>query len=169
MNKSQKPEGGRNRRFLLTYLVVLFSFALVMIFLSYMSQIKAHDQLVKLNSQMDENLETAEGTLKKLESLQALIDTQKDQIASLEEQLKTAQQEIEENQAATTAFSKQNQDLEKKINAYDFFWRLEKAYRSKKYSDARALLAEMDTQELSALLDEDAQQEYIMIKKALNA
>ncbi len=80
----------QNKKFLWVYIIVLFSIAMALILISYISQIRMKDELNSLNQRYSTNLATTEGTLKKIEALQQASEEQDKEIEALKRQLEAA-------------------------------------------------------------------------------
>ncbi|MGE4548224.1 MAG: hypothetical protein AB7C89_01600 [Intestinibacillus sp.] len=86
-NEASQPEEHKrqSKRFLAVYIIGLFSVALVLILLSYLTQVRADRQLASKDSELNAQINATEGAVQKIEALQATAEEQRKQ---LEEQKK---------------------------------------------------------------------------------
>lgn len=75
----------QSKRFLAFYIIGLFSVALVLILLSYLTQIRAEKQLNSLSDQLNQQTTVAQGATQKMEVMQKTLEEQQKR---LEEQTK---------------------------------------------------------------------------------
>lgn len=76
-----------SKRYLAFYIIGLFSVALVLILLSYLTQLRADKQLANLNSELAEKDITVQGVQQKLLVLQDTVAKQEETLKSQEEQI----------------------------------------------------------------------------------
>lgn len=156
----------KNKKFLLGYAIALFSMALILIIMSYLSQMKAETQIQKLN----EELFTTQGSLKKLESMTELTSEQAKKIEEITKELDACKDkinELEEKNAEYALAAGETGIYEKTIKAYEYFWQLEKDYRTKFYTKSREMIDTIETGGYAQYLSADAAGEYEKIKSAL--
>lgn len=86
-NEASQPEEHKrqSKRFLAVYIIGLFSVALVLILLSYLTQVRADRQLASKDSELNAQINATQGAVQKIEALQATAEEQRKQ---LEEQQK---------------------------------------------------------------------------------
>lgn len=86
-NETPQPEEHKrqSKRFLVLYIIGLFSVALVLILLSYLTQVRADRQLASKDSQLNAQINATQGAVQKIEALQETAEEQRKQ---LEEQKK---------------------------------------------------------------------------------
>ncbi len=85
--------------FMAFYIVGLFSIALVLILLSYLTQARADDQIAHAETQLQEQVSATQGIQAKMEILQESYNEQAQQISALEMALRdmeAAREELEE-------------------------------------------------------------------------
>lgn len=70
----------QSRRFLVVYIVGLFSVALVLILLSYFTQVRANEQLANMKSEVSEQTTVAQGAQQQMLALQSIVEQQQGQI-----------------------------------------------------------------------------------------
>lgn len=78
-----------SKRYLAFYIIGLFSVALVLILLSYVTQLRADKQLANLNSELAEKNTTVQGVQKKLIVLQDTVSQQEETIKKQDEQIQS--------------------------------------------------------------------------------
>lgn len=66
----------KSKRFLAVYIIGLFSIALVLILLSYLTQVRADKQLDAMNHQLSEQVSAAQGATQKMNLLQETVEEQ---------------------------------------------------------------------------------------------
>ena len=74
------------------YVVGLFSIALVLILLSYMTQVRADDQVASAESRLQEQVSATQGIQAKMEIMQETSNEQAQRIAELEQSLSKAEE-----------------------------------------------------------------------------
>ena len=75
-NPCEKENKKISKRYLAFYIIGLFSVALVLILLSYVTQLRADKQLASLNSELAERDTTVQGVQQKLLVLQETVSSQ---------------------------------------------------------------------------------------------
>ena len=80
--ESPQPEEPKkqSKRFLAVYIIGLFSVALVLILLSYLTQVRADRQLASKDSQLSAQISATQGAVQKMETLQATAEEQRKRI-----------------------------------------------------------------------------------------
>ena len=86
-NKEVEQQKKHSRRFMVFYVIALFSIALVLILLSYLTQVRAGRQLVNLSNELNQQATVAQGAQQQMESLQTQVQEQKKQLDELNKQL----------------------------------------------------------------------------------
>lgn len=98
-NKPQEPEKEAQKQqakhFMVFYVIALFSIALVLILLSYLTQVRADDKIALANSKLQEQVSATQGIQAKMEVLQETNNEQAQRIAELEQTLEKALNENE--------------------------------------------------------------------------
>lgn len=89
--------------FMAFYVVALFSIALVLILLSYLTQARADDQIAHAETRLQEQVSATQGIQAKMEVLQEASNEQAQHIAALEQELRDAQTEKEALERKTAA------------------------------------------------------------------
>lgn len=157
----------KSKKFLAFYIIGLFSVALVLIILSYLTQVRANMQMDVLGNQLNEQIHAASGAKEKAEQLQNLIDDQKKKLKDNEEkiaEMEKAQQDLQAKHDSQTQALKQK---EKAAGALDLLWQIEKDYRLKKYSAAREKIEQFEAYYKDVLTGKSLE-EYTKIKNALD-
>lgn len=76
-----------SKRYLAFYIIGLFSIALVIILLSYLTQVRASRELDVMNSQLKQKDSTMQGTQERLVTLQDTVKEQAEKLEAAEQQL----------------------------------------------------------------------------------
>ncbi len=78
MEEDKKPESTKkqSKHFLSVYIVGLFSIALVLILLSYLTQVRAGKQLQEMNAELSQQTSAAQGATQKMNVLQTTVEEQ---------------------------------------------------------------------------------------------
>lgn len=94
-NKSPKETQRQAKHFMAFYIIALFSIALVLILLSYLTQVRADDQIASAKTQLQEQVSATQGIQAKMEVLQESNNEQAQHIAELEQEIEALQGENE--------------------------------------------------------------------------
>ena len=86
-NPCEKENKKISKRYLAFYIIGLFSVALVLILLSYVTQLRADKQLASLNSELAERDTTVQGVQQKLLVLHETVSSQDATIKEKEQQI----------------------------------------------------------------------------------
>lgn len=70
----------QGKHFIVVYIIGLFSVALVLILLSYLTQVRADEQLASKDSELSAQISATQGAVQRMETLQALNEEQKKQL-----------------------------------------------------------------------------------------
>lgn len=84
-----------SKRFLAFYIIALFSVALVIILLSYLTQLRADRELANMNDALAQKDTTVQGVQEKMVALQDTVEQQSAQIQTMQEQLKEVRTRLE--------------------------------------------------------------------------
>lgn len=76
-----------SKRYLIFYVIALFSVALVLILLSYLTQVKADRELATMGVQLQEQTTAVKGAEARMEVLQRTVEEQAEKLTQLEQQL----------------------------------------------------------------------------------
>lgn len=76
-----------SKRYLIFYVIALFSVAMVLILLSYMTQAKADRELATMGVQLEQQTTAVKGAEARMEVLQRTVEEQAAKLEALEEQL----------------------------------------------------------------------------------
>lgn len=88
MEKDTEQQKRHSRRFMIFYVIALFSIALVLIFLSYLTQVRASRQVASISDELNEQTTVAQGAQQKMEDLQTQAQEQQKQLEAVNEQVK---------------------------------------------------------------------------------
>lgn len=127
------------------YLAILFAAAFLLLLLSYFMQQRNNAEAIS----------GLKDSVNSFQSVETLIDTNKrlqeengdlsDQVDELDQRITALEQEQVETQQA-------KQQLEKQLQAMDWFWRIQRAYSRGSKSDARELIEAFEAAGLPAAL-----------------
>ena len=140
--------------------------ALVLIIMSYLSQVKAKNQIQKLNEQ----LSTTQGSLKKMESLTELTAGQTAKLEETTKELEKANEKIKELEKKNEEYALATGETgiySKTIKAYEYFWQLERYYRARYYTKSRELIKEINDGGYAQFFSNEAAAEYEKITNDL--
>lgn len=93
--KKHENEQPKSKRYLAFYIIGLFSVALVIILLSYLTQLRADRELANMNNALAQKDTTVQGVQEKMVALQDTVEEQAAQIEKLEQQLAGVRTELE--------------------------------------------------------------------------
>jgi len=132
----------KERPHLLSYLVILFSAAFLLLLLSYFMEQRRNDQVIDGLQQSMSAMKTTQNAIERNRVLMEENDALQEQVATLEEQSKSiAAQQVEQ---------------EKTILALDYLWRIEREYFQGRYSAARRLIRAFEQAGLKDFLPSEA-------------
>lgn len=101
MDEEKKPQetGGegpkkQSKRFLVVYIIGLFSVALVLILLSYLTQVRANRQLESYKNQVSEQTSVAQGAQQQMDALQNTVQEQQKRIDEMTEAVQAIRDEL---------------------------------------------------------------------------
>lgn len=134
----------KSKKFLAVYIIGLFSVALVLILLSYLTQVRANQQVDALGHQLTQQANVAEGAKANAEKLQKRVTEQEQELAALRGQLEEANAQLESVKQGQASAQEQITKKDTRIAALDDFWKLERAYRQKKYTSAQEMIDAME-------------------------
>lgn len=148
---SSEPRKEQPKRpHLFFYMVVLFAVAFLLLLVSYFMQQRQSDQQV-IDGLEQKNMSSMQIAQNVIERNQTLMEENK----ALREKL----DQLEEN---AETFAAQQEEQKSITLALDWLWRIEREYFQGRYSNARALIREMEANGLHAFLPAQAlaDQEY---------
>ena len=140
---SKQPTPKKDRPHLLSYLVILFSTAFLLLLLSYFMQQRQTDQQVI--DGLQQNMTAMQTAQNAIERNKELMD---ENLA-----LHSTNKELEAQAQAATANDEQQKNT---ILALDYLWRIEREYFQGRYSSARALIQAFEQAGLETFLPETA-------------
>ncbi len=159
--KESKPF--RSRRFLVIYSIVLFSLAMLLILVSYFSQVKAKSEVQTLSEQ----LTTAQGSLSKMESITELAQKKDEEISKLDQSNGELREEILSLQEKLYLSGKETEEQKRVTEAYAKLCQLEEAVRSRDFAAAEEVLAAMEQSGADEKLDPDAKEIFEALKERI--
>ena len=176
---SNDPVSRGNRRrdakkFLTVYGIVLFSIAVFIIFLSYISQLRSREDIARLSEDLQASTDMTSGVLEKAEAYEKIAAELSDKVEQLQEQLDTQEEQLrsltaarDEAEAERDAALAASEEAGQKARSLDLLWQLERAYRAKEYDEARDLVTAIEGDGLAACYDGAALDEYAAIRDKL--
>lgn len=93
--KKHDCEQPKSKRYLAFYIIGLFSVALVIILLSYLTQLRADRELANMNNALAQKDTTVQGVQEKMVALQDTVEEQAAQIEKLQQQLAGVRTELD--------------------------------------------------------------------------
>ena len=142
-----------SRKYLVFYTIALIGFATLLILMSLSSQIRAEKQTEEFR------LEAAESASEKAGALQ---NAQQHYEANLQLSARNQQLELDLAEQQT-----QNTQLNSQVKAYQQYLSIFKAYKDRRYSAARELVAAFEDEGLQQHLDPQTKEEYDDVLKAI--
>ncbi len=139
----KQPTPKKDRPHLLSYLVILFSAAFLLLLLSYFMQQRHSDQQVI--DGLQQNMSAMQTAQNVIERNKALMDENLS--------LRSSNERLEDQVQSAAA---KDELQEKTILALDYLWRIEREYFQGRYSSARALIREFEQAGLEDHLPEEA-------------
>lgn len=97
---SEAPEGGKkqSKRFLVVYIIGLFSVALVLILLSYLTQVRANKQLASYQDKINEQMNVAQGAQQQMLVLQSTLEEQQKKLERQDAAIREIREELQVQQ-----------------------------------------------------------------------
>lgn len=138
----QEPENKKHgKRFLAVYIIGLFSIALVLILLSYLTQVRAGEQLEDMRSQVNQQAAVAQGATQQMQTLQSTVEEQQKVIKQQQEEQKALQEalQISEEEQIMPALEL----LQDRYIALDALQQLRRFVDAQKLDDAKILAQKM--------------------------
>lgn len=149
----------KNKNFLVFYSIALFIFAGALIGLSYLSQARVAADTDKIKQELEEisqKTEVSTGVQARLE--QVLV--RNDELEKTNETLTKENEELKKQLELL-------QSADKKAQAAEYMWQIEKAYTAKKNKECKNLIAEFDSKELRSSLSANALSELVRIEAVI--
>lgn len=142
-NESPQPEEHKrqSKRFLAVYIIGLFSVALVLILLSYVTQVRADRQLESKDSQLNAQISATKGAVQKIETLQATAEEQRKQLDAQKKELEALEKTMGTGEGDDLAAEVQL--LKDRYVALDALQQARRLADAEKNTDARFLLEKM--------------------------
>ena len=141
--KPATPAPKKDRPHLMSYLVILFLAAFLLLAMSYFMQQRRNDQQVIDGLQQSMSaMKTTQNAIERNRVLMEENETLKQKLSSLEEQAETA--------------AAQRVEQEKTVLALDYLWRIEREYFQGRYAAAREMIRAFEQADLEGYLPEEA-------------
>lgn len=143
MEPEQPDKRGKkqSKRFLVIYIIGLFSVALVLILLSYLTQVRANKQLESYKNQVSEQTSVAQGAQQQMAALQSTLEEMQKTLNRQNEAIQTIRKGLD------VASDKKVEDavqlLEDKYIALDSLQQVRRASESGDDTRAKSLLQKM--------------------------
>lgn len=140
--KPVSPAEKKSRPHLMSYLVILFSAAFLLLAMSYFMQQRRSDQQVIDGLQQSMSaMKTTQNAIERNRVLMEENEALKAQLSAMEEQAETA--------------AAQQVEQEKTVLALDYLWRIEREYFQGRYSSARRLIRAFEQADLEPHLPDE--------------
>lgn len=165
-NTTQSETKNKSRQFLVIYIIGLFSIALVLILLSYLTQVRANKQMESLQTQVTEQKNVAQGAQQQMTTLQETLQQQQKRI----DEMTTAIQAIRSNlEIADTVKVQDGVDLLKqRYIALDSLQQVRRGIANNDMTSAKAQLTQMiDTYTLARLLPDGGDDAVLLGQNAI--
>ena len=130
-------EQPNKRNPVLFYLMILFAAAFLLLLMSFLMQRRANQEAI------DNLQETSNSATQSLQNTIQQNEELTKQVEDLEEAFSENQQTIRDQENQLEDLEQQVEDLTKGSQAMDWFWQINEAYASGRYSQARSLIQEM--------------------------
>ena len=163
----QKQAAPEKRRTFWGYVIVLFSLSVVLILLSYGSQLRLKREMEEANQSLEERLVTTRGALEQAQSAWEVANEQLRELDGLRDRMEALEKENEKQQSALEGLRSELADEREKAAASDALWRLTELVRSKKYTEAEKALEEMEAAGQPDLLSEEGKAQIERIRGLL--
>ena len=163
----EKKQPEKQKKNLWIYLIALFSLSIVLILLSYGSQLRLKRELTEANQSLEEKWVTASGAVEQAGLAWELAEEQRKALDELRGRVDMLEQQGKTQQAALDLLNTALAEQQEKTAAADALWRLTELVRAKKYADARTLLAEMEEMGLVPRLSEEGQAQVARVEELI--
>lgn len=131
-----------SKRSVLSYLLILFGAAVILMLLAYlMDQRTTNEETISGLQQSISSMQSAQEIYEENGELKEQILQHEAQIEELEDQIRLMQDKIERQASQSEGIQQQTDDLEKSIQALDWFWQINEAYVRERYNYCRELIA----------------------------
>lgn len=146
-----------SKRSVLTYLVILFGAAIILMLLAHlMDQRSTNEEALSGLQQSISSMQSAQDLYEENGELKEQIIRQEAQIEELEDQIRLMQDKIDRQTSQSEGIQKQVDDLEKSIQALDWFWQINEAYVRSRYNTCRELIALLNSSGLAEYLPRES-------------
>lgn len=148
LQHAAEHETPRKKPSVLTYLVILFAAAFLLMALSYLMQQRASTETIQ-------NLKASVSAMQSVESIQKANEELQAQVAALEDRVKGLQDQTAALEAEKKELQTAAQAQAKAAEAMDWFWRIQREVSRGRYSGARALVEDFQAAGLESFLPTD--------------
>lgn len=149
-----KGQQKRRQNSVFQYIAILFAAAFVLLLFTSMMERRQFEALQQENQEQIDDLQQDTITaVNSLNSLYAENDKLKEQVAELEQQL---EQQTQSYQSGQATLLQQQEDLEKSLQAMDWFWQIDEAYVRGRYSLCRSLIQNLESTGLVEYLPKES-------------
>lgn len=146
-----------SKRSVLTYLVILFGAAMILLLLAYlMQQRSTSEQALSGLQQSVSALQSAQELYEENGELKSQVSELEDQIEQMEDQIRLMQDKIDRQNTQNAASQQQIDDLKKSTQALDWFWQINEAYVRGRYSQCKELIVLLNTSGLTEYLPRES-------------
>lgn len=142
LQHAAEHERPRGKTHVMSYLVILFAAAFLLLLLSYLMQQRSNQETI-------DGLKTSVSTMQSVEDLIEDNQLLHNQVSEMEAQINTLTQ-------SRQALEAQVQDQDQALTAMDWLWRIQRAYSKGSKKDARELVDQFEATGLSHALPQTA-------------
>ena len=151
--RSARNQQKRRQRSVFQYITILFAAAFVLLLFTFVMERRQHEILQQENQEQIDNLQQSVTAVQSLDNLYNENEELRDQVASLEQQLQTAAQDL---QSEKTTLLQKVEGQEKSLQAMDWFWQIDEAYAKGRYSLCRSLIQNLQSAGLVEYLPKES-------------
>ena len=151
--RSSRSQQKRRQRSVFQYITILFAAAFVLLLFTFIMERRQNQLLQQENQEQIDNLQQSVTAVQSLDNLYKENEALRDQVASLEQQLQTAAQDL---QSEKTTLLQKVEGQEKSLQAMDWFWQIDEAYAKGRYSLFRSLIQNLQSAGLVEYLPKES-------------
>ncbi|MCF2662508.1 hypothetical protein [Pseudoflavonifractor phocaeensis] len=151
--RSSRSQQKRRQRSVFQYITILFAAAFVLLLFTFIMERRQNQLLQQENQEQIDNLQQSVTAVQSLDNLYKENEELRDQVASLEQQLQTAAQDL---QSEKTTLLQKVEGQEKSLQAMDWFWQIDEAYAKGRYSLCRSLIQNLQSAGLVEYLPKES-------------
>lgn len=145
-----------SKRSVLTYMLIMFGAALVLLLLAYMMQQRSNEETLNGLQQSVSAIQSAQDLYEENGELKDKVSALENQIEEMEDQIRLMQDKIDRQAAQNEAQQQQTEDLKKATQALDWFWQINEAYVRGRYTQCRELITLLKTAGLTEYLPRES-------------